>query len=73
MMKIVSWNCRGLGSESKKELVQSLVRKESPHILLLQEMKLKDNEVLQDSKYMWKASTGRAVSSQGASEGICTL
>jgi exonuclease III len=65
MMKIISWNCRGLGSGNKKELFQILVRKESPQILLLQETKMKDVYVLQDNKTIWKESTSLVVSSKG--------
>jgi exonuclease III len=41
--------------------------------LLLQETKLREDCVLQDSKPFWKPSTGKEISSRGASGGICTL
>jgi exonuclease III len=40
MMKIVSWNCRGLGSNHKKEELKKLLQVEKPSILMLQETKL---------------------------------
>jgi exonuclease III len=73
MIKVISWNCRGLGSERKKEMVRNLLRSKNPHVLFLQETKMKDYDVLQASTYFWKTSQGKAVSSKGASGGICTL
>jgi exonuclease III len=43
-MKLVSWNCRGLGSKDKKEAMGKLIRVEKPQILLIQETKLKEHE-----------------------------
>jgi exonuclease III len=73
MMKLISWNCRGLGSNHKKSLLRSLIRSESPLVLLLQETKLQDSVALQDAQFFWRTGTGVAVSSRGASGGICTL
>jgi exonuclease III len=73
MIKVTSWNCRGLGSEIKKEMVRNLLRLENPHILFLQETKMKDFDVLQATTYFWKTSHGKAVSSKGGCGGICTL
>jgi exonuclease III len=73
MIKVVSWNCRGLGSEKKKALVKSLVQAETLQVLILQEIKLKDEEVLQYSRFMWNFSKGKSVSSQGDSSGLFTL
>lgn len=50
MMKIVSWNCRGMGSKIKEEAIKSLIRTEAPDILLIQETKLEDFVFLQASK-----------------------
>jgi exonuclease III len=66
MMKIVSWNCRGMGSKVKEEATRSLLRREAPDILLIQETKMEDNEFLQISKNLWKGSSGQAVSARGA-------
>jgi exonuclease III len=46
MMKVVSWNSRGLGSKEKKEEVGKLIRVENPLILLLQETKMREKEAL---------------------------
>eukprot|EP00253_Pinus_taeda_P018092 PITA_18092 len=52
-MKIVSWNCRGMGSRIKEEAIRSLIRTEAPDILLIQETKLEDSVFLQASKKLW--------------------
>jgi exonuclease III len=73
MMKIISWNCRGMGSKVKEEATRSLIRREAPDILLIQETKMEDNEFLQISKKFWKGSSGQAVSARGASGGLGSL
>jgi hypothetical protein len=45
-MNMVSWNCRVLGSKEKVESSMSLVKRENPSILLIQETKLEENEVV---------------------------
>jgi exonuclease III len=73
MIKIISWNCKGLGSECKKKLVKDLVRVEKPQVLMLQETKMKDLEILQEIHLIWHSSSGIAASSRGASGGLYTL
>jgi exonuclease III len=43
-MKLVSWNCRGLGGREKKEAIGKIIRVEKPQILLIQETKMRDFE-----------------------------
>ena len=61
-MKLVSWNCRGMGSRVKEEAMGSLITIEAPDILLIQETKMEDNEFLQINKKIWKESRGQAIS-----------
>jgi exonuclease III len=70
MMKIVSWNCRGLDSSHKKEDLKKLLHVEKPSILMLQETKLGDLENLNDLQKNWNYCDGRVVSSIGALGGI---
>ena len=72
-MKVISWNCRGMGSKVKEEAVRSLIRTETPDILLVQETKLEDIAFLQASKKLWMKSEASAILAQGASGGIDTL
>ena len=73
MIKAISWNCRGLGSRHKISLIHDLIKEENPQILLLQETKKKDTNILQDSSYIWRACKGVAISARGTSGGIRTL
>jgi exonuclease III len=72
-MKLVSWNCRGLGSKEKKEAMGKFIRSEKPQILLVYETKLGESETLHEMQYIWKKIIGVALSSRGASGGICTF
>jgi len=72
-MKLVSWNCRGLGSKDKKEAMGKLVRLEKPQILLVQETKLREQEALQEMQQIWKKSNEMEISVRGASRGIFIL
>ena len=72
-MKLVSWNFRGLGSNSKIDAMKDLISISSPDILLIQETKLEDVEFLQASNTFWKNSEDLAVSARGASGGVGML
>jgi exonuclease III len=50
-----------------------LIFSSSPQVLLLQETKLSEDSVLREIKHIWKTGEGKAISSRGDSEGICTL
>lgn len=45
MMKVVTWNIRGLGNPIKSQVVKGLIRSEKPQVLFLQETKLKEEEM----------------------------
>jgi len=46
-MRIVSWNCKGLGNPSKAEAVKDLLKIESLEILFLQETKIEGETLLE--------------------------
>jgi len=73
MMKVVSWNCRGMGTKSKEEAMKSLIRLEAPTILLIQETKLEDSAFFQASKIFWKKDGAKETSARGASGGLGLL
>lgn len=73
MIKAISWNCRGMGSKNKQDLIRRLVKEEKPQLLLLQETKKKNWDIPQNLDFIWKNSKGVAVNSRGASSGICTI
>lgn len=72
-MKLVSWNCRGLGNPAKIEAVKDLLKSEPADILLLQETKIAGQALLEISKSSWKKSSGTTVSARGSSGGLATL
>ena len=72
-MKYISWNCRGLGTKLKEKSLKDIIRMEMPEILLIREMKLEENDLLQESKTFWKKGKGKTVSTRGASGGIDTF
>eukprot|EP00253_Pinus_taeda_P017553 PITA_17553 len=72
-MKLVSWNCRGLGNPAKLEAVKDLLKSEPSDILMLQETKIEGHSLLDISRVKWNKNTGKAVSARGASEGLATL
>jgi exonuclease III len=47
-MKIVSWNCRGMGQKEKKEAMGKLIKSKKPQILLIQETKMQGPEALRE-------------------------
>lgn len=74
VMKIISWNVRGLGGFEKRREVNQLVREKNPFILCLQESKL---SVVNDlvCKALWNDSSVdfSFKPSIGASGGLITL
>eukprot|EP00253_Pinus_taeda_P016135 PITA_16135 len=73
MMKLASWNCKGLGNASKAEAIKDLLKIEPSDILMLQETKIEGGALLDINKTKWKKSAGKAVSSRGSSGGLETL
>ena len=72
-MKVISWNCRGLGSKAKEETMKDLIRLSQPDIVLIQEAKMEKEAFLQVSRKLWNKGGGLFVGSRGASRGIGTL
>lgn len=72
-MKLVSWNCRGLGNPSKLEAVKDLLKAEPSDILMLQETKIEGQTLLDISKSKWNKNIGKAVNARGTSGGQATL
>ena len=72
-MKLVSWNCKGLGHYLKVEAVNDLIRMASLDVLMLQETKIDEDSLLSTSCKIWKTNVGKAVSAKGSAGGIATL
>jgi exonuclease III len=72
-MIITSWNCRGMGSKKKEEALKDILKSSKASILLLQETKMSQQDVLKTLSNVWKGSQGVVGDARGASGGICTL
>ena len=71
-MKLVSWNCRGLGDSQKTEVIKRIKLMEANSILLIQETKNTADDSLLTMKKLWDKGDGIAISATGASEGLLT-
>ena len=72
-MKVVSWNCRGLGGTQKLEVIKRFKTMESASIILIQETKKSAEDSLETIKSIWTKGTGIATNAHGASGGLLTL
>ena len=69
-MKVVSWNCRGLGGSQKIEVIKKFKSMELASILLLQETKKLAEYSLATLKRFWPKGEGLATNASGASGGL---
>lgn len=72
MMKVLSWNSRGLGHPSKTIALRDLLYNERPEILLIKETKQNQYE-MQKIIDTQRQYSGAISSSRGASGGIVTM
>ncbi|KAK6160666.1 hypothetical protein DH2020_004047 [Rehmannia glutinosa] len=70
-MNIISWNCRGLGNPHTIQELRELVRKKSPHLIFLCEMK--SNFAVIEKLKLELGFFGVAVASSGRSGGLALL
>ena len=70
-MKVV--NYRGLGIRKKIEAMRDLIRISDPNILLIQEMKMEEDDFLRASHLFWKNGERISRSARGASGGLRLL
>jgi exonuclease III len=73
MMKIITWNIRGLNDRSKQRILRDCIKEESPDILMLQEMKCAGMEAETIFQRIWKGCNYIQTDSSGASGGLAIL
>jgi exonuclease III len=73
MMKIITWNIRGLNDRSKQRILRDCVKEESPDILMLQETKCAGMEAENIFQRIWKGCNYIHTDSAGASGGLAIL
>ena len=69
-MKVVSWNCRGLGGVQKLEVIKRFKKMEATSILLIQETKKSAEDSITTIKNIWPKGTGLAINANRASGGL---
>ena len=69
-MKVVAWNCRGLGSMQKLEVIKRFKSMDSASILLLQETKKTAEDSVVAIKIIWPKGAGFTTNASGASGGL---
>jgi hypothetical protein len=73
MMKVVSWNCRGLGSREKKRSKKALKSRKPLNSSTPGDKNEGSRNPPRNAKKIWKKGEGKAISSRGASGGLCTI
>jgi exonuclease III len=73
MMKIVTWNIRGLNGRSKQRILRECIIAEKPDILLLQETKCKGAEAKVIFQRIWRDCSSITTDATGASGGLAIL
>jgi exonuclease III len=73
MMKIITWNIRGLNGRSKQRILRDCIMAEKPDILLLQETKCRGAEAETISQRIWRECNSITTDSIGASGGLAIL
>jgi exonuclease III len=73
MMKIITWNIRGLNGRSKQRILRDCIRVENPDILLLQETKCVGTEAETIFQCIWRGCEFIHTDSTGASGGLAIL
>ena len=62
-----------MGGSIKEEALKNIINTGKPDILLVQDTKMPEDEVMSRSSLLWKYSVGKAISSRGASSGKTTF
>jgi len=72
-MKILSWNARGLNSQTKQRLLNKKVQKEQPDIVFVQETKCSSSTIFNISKKLGKHMEYLEIASNGWKGDLITL
>jgi hypothetical protein len=73
MMKIITWNIRGLNGRSKQRILRDCIKAENPDILMLQETKCVGAEVETIFQHIWRGCDFVLTYSTRASGGLAIL
>ena len=73
MMKVISWNIRGLNGRSKQRILRDCIKEDTPEILMLQETKCPGLEAENIIQRIWKGCQFFYTDSLGAAGGLAIL
>jgi exonuclease III len=73
MMKILTWNIRGLNGRSKQRTLRECIKVENPDLLLLQETKCAGAEAEIIFQRIWRDCNFISTDAAGASGGLAIL
>jgi len=67
-MKMVSWNCRGAGNPSKVKAIGDMLKMENPDLVMIQETKLEEKQILIYGEKKWKKKKALLLAQEGLQE-----
>jgi exonuclease III len=73
MMKIITWNIRGLNGQSKQRILRDCIKEKNPDILILQKTKCAGAEAETIFQRIWRGCDSMITDSKGASGGMAIL
>jgi len=73
MMKIITWNIRGLNGRYKQRILRNCVKEKDPDMFLLQETKCVGDMVEEKFKRCWRHCNFIYTESKGAVRGLAIL
>jgi len=73
IMKIISWNIRGLNGRRKQKSLRDLIFAEKPDVLLLQETKCSNEDLNKLLSYCWKQGEAVSTAAAGTAGGLVVL
>jgi exonuclease III len=73
MMKIITWNIRGLNGRSKKKILRKCIKSENLDILLLQETKREGSIAEETFRSCWRHCNFTYTNSKGEVGGLAIL
>ena len=73
LMKLVSWNVRGLNSPKKYRMIKSMIEQERPQIIFLQETKCNSEALGKILTKAWPRCHSVVVDASGSSGGLAII
>jgi exonuclease III len=73
IMKITSWNIRGMNDPSKQWMMKKIISMMKVDIVLLQETKCDKGNIRRITQRIWPGCEAKWIVAEGASGGVATL